>query len=303
MNAVSDPLISYFDQNIWSAIASPEFAIQRRDLEHLVHRGRMVIPISPVVLEETQAMQDLNSRTERARLLQSVSNNQYFPPSIYIRDLELLEYLKTGKAGIIARSQLLFPHPFGGRSLYYSGGDSTPMSVQQVLALMDSKQWKDQASQFQEDGLSQFEIEVTELINQPTSKKLKLCKQKLIKKLISGQNNPVKSISRLLLKSENEVIELIKNLNLEKLPASMCYVYGEYYYCGAVNAKSGKKFNLADFEQLHFLPYLDYYFSKDGQLADLAQKIAGKLNLKVVIDSDFTILTRALRIPGLNPYE
>jgi hypothetical protein len=87
------------------------------------------------------------------------------------------------------------------------------------------------------------------------------------------------------------VIESIKKLNLEKLPATMCYVYGEIYYCGAVNAKSDKRFKLADFEQLQFLPYLDFYVSKDRQLTDIAGKVARKLGLKVKVNSDFRILT------------
>ncbi len=245
-------------------------------------------------------MGDLRSRNERAKIISSLCNDQYFPTPFYIRDLEIFEYFKTGHIGNISRSQLIFPHPFGGRSFYFGGTDNGSMSVEQALDLIDSKGWNYQASNFQEDSLKQFEREVIEIGNRPPQQKVRLCKERLIKKLIAGQNSPVKSISRLLQKSEKEVIELIKNLNLEKFPASMCYVYGEIFYCGAVNAKPDKRFNLADFEQLQFLPYLDFYISEDRQLTDMAQKVVRKLGLKVTVTSDLSVITRAVRIPRLN---
>jgi hypothetical protein len=190
MNVVSDPLISYFDQNIWSAITSPEFAVQRKEIKRLVQKGKMIIPVSPIVLEETQKMEDLGSRSERAKIISTLCNNQYFPPSVYIRDLEIFKYLKTGTIGNISRKDLMFPHPFGGRSFYCGGTDIGSMSINQALDLMDSKQWKYQAENFQEDSLKQFESEVIDIKNQPTPKKITLCKERLIKKLISGQNKP-----------------------------------------------------------------------------------------------------------------
>src|SRR6266508_5537329 len=114
-------MISYFDQNIWSAITSPAFAVQRKEIEHLVQTGKLTIPISPIVLDKTQKMGDLRSRNERAKIVSSLCNDQYFPPSVYIRDLEIFNYLKTGQIGNTSRSEVIFPHPFGGRS-FYSGG-------------------------------------------------------------------------------------------------------------------------------------------------------------------------------------